>query len=655
MFDELHRPHGKDSPFSSAHANVTLTDYGRLILTRNPAAAVEDKEESQREIAMSAGFELWFHHICRLLPVAISRFFLCGLHGALLGASTGERITADLECTELKGFWEAFPDARSATEQAWDSGVTVVHNSCLAIPLFGTGGECWGMLGAVSEVEGLSAETFHLAALSYPPFYQLALENLWRKQLEAERARHARDLHKKETLLQSAQKLFSFIDVNSVMTDLIALIEEFFPGAHIDFLLSQDYHCNELPVKPLNIFDVDNDLCTRAFMEGRLIHSAETGKNSGEMAVPLVGKQGVYGVIQLRSEDVQFMPDDLEFISLVVRIAGGAFENALRFEQSNMLVTELRLINEITKRLNQSLKLGDIFNFACSELINIFDAEFCCILQLDKRSNRMIVQASNLLAMYQEEYGVDYGFSGMVYETKEPLIISDYREYPNVSSRMMELTGSRSLIASPILANEEVVGVILVAHRNPRYFTFENYRLLQTLSGHIGLAIANASLHAEVNRMVITDNLTGLFTRRYLDEQVMLLQDRDLCGSLIVVDIDDFKVINDTYGHQTGDRILMQVSSIIRSSIRETDIAARWGGEEMAIYLPQIGVEQSLRISERIRSRVGSETDPSVTVSCGISDWNSSDEKVSVESLFYKSDMALYRAKHAGKNQIKIG
>jgi diguanylate cyclase (GGDEF)-like protein len=101
---------------------------------------------------------------------------------------------------------------------------------------------------------------------------------------------------------------------------------------------------------------------------------------------------------------------------------------------------------------------------------------------------------------------------------------------------------------------------------------------------------------------------------------------------------------------------LKQVSLIIKTSIREGDIAARWGGEEMAIYLPEVMVEQAMRVAERIRLRVQSETEPKVTISSGISVWTRNQpEKLTVESIFYKADMALYQAKHGGRNQVKIG
>lgn len=92
----------------------------------------------------------------------------------------------------------------------------------------------------------------------------------------------------------------------------------------------------------------------------------------------------------------------------------------------------------------------------------------------------------------------------------------------------------------------------------------------------------------------------------------------------------------------------------MKTTIRHSDIPARWGGEELAVYLPGLGIQQAMQVAERIRIRVSEETDPRVTVSCGISEWNWTNDKISVESLFYRADMALYEAKNGGRNRIVV-
>lgn len=495
------------------------------------------------------------------------------------------------------------------------------------------------------EEEALRA-ALPLAALSLEA--HIARRSERERRLEVERT--AQSI---ETIYCSALQIYSHNDGDQVLTELMRLLEWIHPNRKFEIYLSHDQYCRVASVKPLLFRHSDGDNRFRAFTEARVVVGRNETGDPYEAVFPLRGNQGVYGVLRLEiSAELPLTEEAMRATVLLAETTGNAFENARLYEQSNRLVGELRLINEITHRLNQSLKLRDIFHFASTELRTIFDADFSCILELDKELRKLIVRASEPSMFASEHFGVDYGFSGVVIETKEPIIISDYHTETNIRSIWMDETNSRSLLASPILVEGDVVGVILVAHRQENYFSYDNYKLLQTLSGHIGLAISNASLHAEVRKMAHTDRLTGLYARHYLDEQIGLFQKTHDCGSLVVVDIDNFKLINDTHGHQAGDRVLIQVSSIVRACIRDGDIASRWGGEELAVYLARVSKDQAMHVAERIRKRVAEETNPAVSVSCGVSDWKTDDEKISVESLFYRADMALYKAKHLGKNRI---
>jgi diguanylate cyclase (GGDEF)-like protein len=492
-------------------------------------------------------------------------------------------------------------------------------------------------------------------SMSIVSYIQIAAARELQQEQQLDREGLERELNRREYFMGITEKLHSQIHVDAVLDEMLAGIRFFFPQLDIEVYLSQD-HSNREDVKLLSFQNDAPELCIQAFMEGKFVLNSPglSLHPGGTLAAPLGGKQGVYGVLQLHSREIGLTEEEVRFIASLAGTAGVAFENAMLYEQSNVLISELRLINEITKRLNRSLKLDEIYGFAASELLQIFGADFSCVLELDKKQGRMIVQATNIPEIYHEDFSLDYGLSGIVYQTKEPLIISDFWIQGRSKSKLMDSTKSRSLIAAPIINQEEVVGVIMVAHAKPNYFSYDNYKLLQVIAIHIGLAMINASLHAELNRMVITDHLTGLHVRHYLDEQINIQQKKDFCGSLIMVDIDRFKQINDTYGHQIGDQILIQVSGIIKTSIRPSDIGARWGGEELAVYLPQVGKEQAHRVAERIRSRVFHETDPRCSVSCGVSDWNWEDEKISVEALFYRADMAMYRAKNEGRNRVIV-
>lgn len=522
--------------------------------------------------------------------------------------------------------------------------------------------EIFSVIGCViqgtAEETSFAAQILGMAEHHFVSCFYRRFENTFFKDFIAIQEQAKRETLRRSFLVEIVQRLHDKIDVDAVLNEVLDSLVRVYPNARLEILMSQDHHSSNSRVKSLQLQGETRRLCVQAFMEGRLLRNSfqtEDGQGYLEIAVPLSGKQGVYGVFHLFIPSEQFEEADIQLVGMLADTAGTAFENAKLYEQSNQLIHELRLINELTQQLSQSLQLKEVFKFATEELLHIFGAEYCCISQLDKAKESFEMVSTNVASLTKEIFPRDSGFCGLVYATKEPIILSDYNNYGRVYSKLMERTGSNSLIGAPLMIRGEVSGAILLAHTRPHYFSYENYKLLQVLSTHIGLAIANASLHAEVRRMANRDMLTGLFARHYLDDKILGFQRRDAKGSLIVVDIDKFKQINDTHGHQIGDQILKQVSNIIQSTLRKVDISARWGGEELAIYLPDTELEEGYQLAELIRGRISAETTPRVTVSCGVSNWNRMDEKISVESLFYRADMALYRSKNNGRNQTQIG
>ncbi|NOU78357.1 diguanylate cyclase [Paenibacillus sp. LMG 31459] len=529
----------------------------------------------------------------------------------------------------------------------------------LAMPIFTRGhGEIFAVLGCEMPSEQYAeggrhtaeAMSMHFQTCFYHKFEHVFVSDLAGVHLHAERESSRRSL-----LFQIVQRMHDNIDVDAVLTEVIDSIAAMYPGARLDLFMSQDHRSTHPQVKPLPLHWAINDVCARAFKDGRVaLHAGREDSCTVEVGLPLGGKQGVYGVFHMVMDKPSFREVDLRFLTMVADTAGTAFENAKLYERSNQLIRELRMSNELTQRLNQSLRLGDIFQFAFEELLGMFEADYCCILHMNEERGGLEVIACNHIPLLGELVEAGQGLGGKVYTSGEPLLLSDYKYAAGVTSKLLDATGSQSLIATPLNVGGEVRGAIMLAHKDAHFFSYDSYRLLQAMAGHIGLAVGNARLHAEVRRLANRDSLTGLFARHYLDEEIKQRQSTDFCGTLIVVDIDQFKAVNDTYGHQKGDKILKQVSEIVKSSIRQGDIAARWGGEELAVYLPQLGVQQAVFVAERIRKRVMGETEPRVTVSCGIAEWSWTDERVSVESLFYRADMALYEAKNNGRNQVVI-
>jgi diguanylate cyclase (GGDEF)-like protein len=205
-----------------------------------------------------------------------------------------------------------------------------------------------------------------------------------------------------------------------------------------------------------------------------------------------------------------------------------------------------------------------------------------------------------------------------------------------------------------------VLGVISVA-RADRDFSQAERELFHYLAAQAGVSLENVSLHEVVQRQAVTDELTGLYNHRRFQEALASEVERSRRFgqpvSLIMLDIDNFKQVNDDYGHQQGDLVLQEVARIVREYSREIDSPARYGGEELAVVLPQTDIEGAYQLAERVREGIEGLSLPlleqegvmEVTASLGVSSLR--DAGASPRELVAAADAALYRAKRAGKNK----
>jgi diguanylate cyclase (GGDEF)-like protein len=215
-----------------------------------------------------------------------------------------------------------------------------------------------------------------------------------------------------------------------------------------------------------------------------------------------------------------------------------------------------------------------------------------------------------------------------------------------------------SLPLGPLQPGERARGLLTVARRD-RPFTDGERELLQSLAAQAALALENVDLHFQIQRQAVTDELTGLANHRRFQEllgaEVEQVRRYHHPLGLIMLDIDDFKAINDTYGHPQGDLVLKAVARVLRDNSREADTPARYGGEEMALILPHTDLEGAHAIAERVRIAIEALRISSVdgdgmlrtTASVGVAATSNG----SREALIADADAALYEAKRQGKNR----
>ncbi len=211
----------------------------------------------------------------------------------------------------------------------------------------------------------------------------------------------------------------------------------------------------------------------------------------------------------------------------------------------------------------------------------------------------------------------------------------------------------------PISYRNTVIGVLVIEDdRNSRNWEDEELLMVKTVSDQLSVAISHARLFRQVQTQAMTDALTGLFNHGYfqerLDRETKLADRNNDQVSLILLDLDHLKHINDTHGHRTGDAALCHVASIMKATVREVDVCARYGGEEFVVILPQCDRASAIEVAERLRQSISSRPfgiAEQVTASIGVATYPSGAKNK--EELIEMADRAMYLAKAAGRNRVR--
>lgn len=207
-------------------------------------------------------------------------------------------------------------------------------------------------------------------------------------------------------------------------------------------------------------------------------------------------------------------------------------------------------------------------------------------------------------------------------------------------------------IVVPLKARERVLGVLCLYTSPNTVVDAAERKLLLSIGEQIGIAIENANLYETTRRLALHDPLTGLANRRHLDivaeSSLAMARRYGTPFSIILLDLDHFKLYNDTHGHSAGDRLLIAVAKTMKKEVRDTNLVVRYGGEEFLILLPDTEITAALAVAERIRLKVKENT--GVTVSLGVS-W-AKDASNTMSELIAVADTALYQAKNSGRNKV---
>lgn len=275
-------------------------------------------------------------------------------------------------------------------------------------------------------------------------------------------------------------------------------------------------------------------------------------------------------------------------------------------------------------------------------------------------STRADSPLNNLVKTIKIPLREDGGILALTILEGMPFLINNQEARAKINDAVLSLLKVDQFVTVPLKAKDKAIGVILADNFVTRkIITSEDVRLLSMFANQAGLAIEKSRLYEQTLILSNTDYLTRLWNHGYF-QQLMDMEIKNSIEnktpiSLIMLDIDNFKNYNDTFGHPAGDKVLQELGNIIKENIRRNDWACRYGGEEFAIILPQTNKDDTFKFAERLRTKIEQyrfphlEDKQKITVSIGIATFP--EDSSNKSDLIYKADMAMLEAKRRGKNR----
>jgi diguanylate cyclase (GGDEF)-like protein len=388
------------------------------------------------------------------------------------------------------------------------------------------------------------------------------------------------------------------------------------------------------------------------------------------MGAPLTIKGKPIGILSLDAHEFnRFTSEHVRLVTAFADQVSIALENARLYTEEVNAGTRFKTLYEFGQTISAVLNLEDMYPVIFDAVKKLMKTEYFSIALVDREraTIRDVFIYDRNEPIELQERDIEMGLFGKVIKEGKP------RLWHYFTQEMVKDTGavlvgndldseeiSQSIIIVPLRTRTGVVGAISAQSYTPNMYSDVDMEAMELLGANAAVAIENAQLFNKMQNMAITDELTGLFNRRRFFEMATQEFERSKRYnhplSVIMLDIDHFKRVNDTYGHAIGDQVLQGLAGVVSTNLRQVDILARYGGEEFAVMLPETRLEDALITAERLRQKTAEATIPtrvgnmSITISLGVVTQDKTCR--SLEELLDRSDQALYACKRTGRNKV---
>jgi diguanylate cyclase (GGDEF)-like protein len=326
-----------------------------------------------------------------------------------------------------------------------------------------------------------------------------------------------------------------------------------------------------------------------------------------------------------------------------------------------------RLVYSIANAVRSYVDIRKVLEATVERIGTTFSVSRCLLLRpietssaADDNIYEFLHDTTSVKEIFSSEEGQRFVRKALERTTPQDMSESDLDKQELYDPSFLRKQGLKSGLLVPLVLRERVLGVLFLQDcKEPRPWSIDDISLIGSLADQVSVAIENAELHLEKERQAVTDGLTGIANRRGFNDGFAREFERAWRYrqplSLVLIDLDFLKVINDTFGHQMGDEAIKQIGWLLKQSSRAVDIAARFGGDEFCLLLPNTDLAMAEQLSERLLkliSEVHIEGPGHISASFGISSYPAHADDP--DALFRLADEALYEAKQAGRNVVKV-
>ena len=482
-------------------------------------------------------------------------------------------------------------------------------------------------------------------------------------------------MQKMSILYDASQAVLSTFRLDEVLRRILDILGDYFQIEHRAILLVDEpsatlqlhSHNGWLTNTAGQSIPLGKGITGRAAAQKRPVYCADVTKEPtyirgfestmSEFAIPLIVRDKVVGVLDVQGDHPDFLDHETQDLLMVFATqASIAIQNAQLYALERRRATQLEAINAIARQTTNVFDVPELLNRACGLVLDAFGADHVGVLMEEDDSLVLRAQAGRLTPVFASGIAVPPAslLSGRAFVSGDPVMDNGIGAHETAAM----CREAKSELALPLIALGTAVGVLVLNSAAENAFDPTDMQSLESVADICAGAIQNARYFEQVRQLAYRDGLTGVFNRRYFEtrilEEIARAHRYENEVSVLMIDIDSFKQLNDEFGHLLGDEVLRRTSSMFTQHLRKSDIVCRYGGDEFAVLLPETTSEVAESVAEKLR-RLCEVHDFTgvprpVTLSIGVASLPANGRNR--DQLIKSADQALYSAKQSGRNRV---